>query len=502
MNDSAAAEPLVTVRALPWRNFGLSLLSKLGALAAHVVFVMATARLFSKEEVAVVAMAGILSIVLDVCKGFGLGTLLLKRLPQYPDAESEEARSLVFTYLFYSTFPALVIGCALLCIPRPLVWLGLDASGSLGWSFQWGLLASVFIVLSNTNTLVLQASERFGELAALNLWTAALQRLAPCLAALWFGFGLEPFLLASALSSAAGFVLTCLPLIGWLPLGQGRTRILRFDEFWPESRHFYTSSLLRFGAMQVDQLAVAALFPPATLAVYFMLRRLYSIVAVLVGSMIDALMPELSRQAATDLPGARRRLAEWFRLFMAAGTVGAALIAGNGPIGIGLMLGPGYAGDATLIGLFAAATSLYFVYCFVQVDLMLFQEPGRVMWMTAATAAANLILGPAAAPWLGVSSIPLAMLLGYLMGLAAASWHARSGALPRPVWRLRDLTGGLTVVALASLAPGLIRHLVPGDFLRLAGVNLIIAVLTSIYLWQSRAVETLRRLRPSPVEAA
>lgn len=501
MNDSAAAEPTVPTRALPLRNFGLSLLSKVGSLAAHVVFVMATARLFSKEEVAIVAMAGILSIVLDISKGLGLGTLLLKRLPQCAEPDGEEARSLVYTYLFYATLPPVALGLAVLMIPHPLNWLGLAGRGDLGWSFQWGLLASIFIVLSNTNILVLQATQRFGELAALNLWTAALQRLAPCLAALWFGFGLEPFLLCSAVSSAAGFALTCLPLTNWLPAASAPGRLLSRGEFWPESRHFYATSLLRFGATQMDQLVVAALFPPATLAVYYMLRRLYSLGAVLIGSMIDALVPDLAQQAATDIRGARMRLAEWSRLSLFVGTVGAALIAGNGPAGIALLLGPGYGSDPALIGLFAAATSLYFVYCFVQIDLMLFQAPDQIMWFAAATAAANLTIGPLVSHLLGVRSIPLAMLFGYFLGLAAARWRARSGPLPRPVWRLRDLAGGLAVIALASLAPGVVSRLLPGELLRLAGVNLTIAALTGVFLWRSRAAETLRRLRPSIMEA-
>src|SRR5262245_38127939 len=116
MSVSAAASRQPR-RGLPLRNFGLSLTSKVVSLVAHIVFVTLTARLFTKEEVAVIAVTGIITIVMDVCKGLGLGTLLLKRLPQMGPSTTEEARTLVATYLFYSFLPPLAIALLGLVIP-------------------------------------------------------------------------------------------------------------------------------------------------------------------------------------------------------------------------------------------------------------------------------------------------------------------------------------------------------------------------------------------------
>ena len=62
MNVSAAANESPGI-GLPLRNFGLSLTSKIVSLGAHLAFVMLTARLFSKEEVAVIAVIGIVTMV-------------------------------------------------------------------------------------------------------------------------------------------------------------------------------------------------------------------------------------------------------------------------------------------------------------------------------------------------------------------------------------------------------------------------------------------------------
>ena len=489
MNVSATAHE-GSGRGLPLRNFGLSLTSKLGSLAANVAFVILTARLFTKEEVAVIAVAGIATILMDVFKGMGLGTLLLKRLPQMGGTEAPESRILIVTYLFYSVLPPLLLTLTGLAVSSPVarLWFG-DGRGNI---LRLALLVSLFTVLSNTNILVLQATQKFGHLATLTLSTAALQRLAPCVAAVWMGGGLEQFLVWSAVASAVGFATTCIPLFPALQPWQ--CKLLRWEEFWPESRHFYGTSLLRYGATQVDQLIVALLFPPATLAVYYMLRRLYSLGVMLIGSMIDALVPELARQAGRDPRAARARLAEWSRLSLFAGSTGAALMAGNGSAVIEMMLGPRYGEDPLLIALFAASTSLYFLYCFVQVDLLLFQSPNRILWMAAATAMANLAAGPLTSHWLGVHSIPLAMLAGYLLGLVAARWKGREGPAPRPVWRIRELGAGLFVVLVASMAPIAAQQAFLNDWERFAAVNLVIATLAAVHFWRNRVGDSLRRL--------
>ena len=488
MNVSAAGE--VLGRGLPLRNFGLSLTSKLGSLAANIAFVMLTARLFTKEEVAVIAVAGIATILMDVVKGMGLGTLLLKRLPRMGESEAPESRTLIVTYLFYSFLPPILVTLAGLAVSNPVarLWFG-EGQGNI---LRLALSISLFTVLSNTNIMLLQATQKFGHLAALTLLTAALQRLAPCVALAWIGGGLEQFLVWSAVASAAGFAATCVPLLP--ALRPWRFKLLGWKEFWPESRHFYGTSLLRYGATQVDQLIVALLFPAATLAVYYMLRRLYSLGVVLIGSMIDALVPELAQQAGHDPRAARARLAEWSRLSLFAGSTGAALMAGNGSAVIDLMLGSRYGEDPLLIALFAASTSMYFLYCFVQVDLLLFQAPERILWMAAATALANLAAGPLTSHWLGIHSIPLAMLAGYLLGLVAARWKGREGPAPRPVWRIRELGAGLFVVLVASLAPIAAQQALPDDWERVAAVNFVIAALAAGHFWRNRVGDSIRRL--------
>ncbi len=490
--DASVADKRQPIRGLPIRNFSLSLFSKLVSLAAHIVFVVVTARLFRKEDVAAIAVTGIITILMDVCKGLGLGTLLLKRLPQMSDAKSEESRTLLSTYLVYSLLAPVALTLFGLVLPSRLVGSAFGVTDSAA-VFHMALLTSLFTVLSNTNTLLLQASQKFGHLAALTLITAALQRLIPCLAAVWFGAQLGEFLSWSALASALGFLATCVPVASIMH--PWRFRLLPWRAFWPDSRHFFCTSLLRYGATQVDQLVVAILFPPATLAVYYMLRRLYSLGVVLIGSMIDALVPELAQQAGTDALGARGRLTEWSRLSLFAGSAGAAVMAGNGSAVIEMLLGPGYGDDALLIGLFAGTTSLYFLYCFVQVDLLLFQAPEKILWMAAATASANLVAGPLTSRWLGVHSIPLAMLAGHFLGLVAARWKGGGkGPACRPVWRLRELGAGLLVVTLASLAPQAAHRMLLNEWERTAAVNILICGLISAHFWRNRVGESLRRL--------
>ncbi|MBK5291192.1 MAG: oligosaccharide flippase family protein [Acidobacteriia bacterium] len=466
----------------------MSLASRAVALGSNLAYVAVTARHFSIQDVAVIAIIGILAMLMDIGKGLGLGTYLLKHLPKLPLQGDPRAASLVFTYLVYSgTIPAVL---ALLSIaaagPLSQYFLGSPESEPL---LRLGLLMALLTVLTNTNILVLQARQEFGMLATQTILGSLFQRLFPVLPAFWLGMDLKAFLVWSCGLAAAGFLASCVPLAG----RTAGARLLAPAEFWPESRHFYCTALLRFGSTQLDQIIVAVMFSPATLAVYYMLRRLYSVAVLLISSVIDALVPDLSKQAGLDAVAARGRMQKWVRGAIVAGSAGGALMAGNGRILVHLVLGEGYAEDSFLIVLFSLAAFSYLLFALGQVDLVLFHAPKRSLRLALVAALLNTALGPLLAHLAGLRGLPLAMSISYLLGLELVR---RANRYPswNQAWNQARLWTGIGAIFLAGLLAAA-APMVAGPWVQTISVNALILLACCIWFYRhwDRVLLTFRK---------
>lgn len=466
------------------RNFSLSLASRAVSLGANLAYVAVTARHFSLQDVAVIAIIGILTILMDTGKGLGLGTYLLKHLPKLPPQGDPRAASLVLSYLVYSAaIPAMVaLLSAVAAASIAKYFLGNGQSAGL---VRLGLLIGLLTVLTNTNLVILQARQKFGSYAGQTILSSLCQRLFPILPVLWMKADLQSFLSWSCAFAAAGLVASCAPLTGTM---QGAA-LLAPRDFWPESRHFYYASLLRFGSTQLDQVIAAAMFSPATLAVYYMLRRLYSMAALTINSLMDALVPDLSRQAGADTEAARGRMQRWVRGSIMAGGVGGAMLAGNGRLLTRLALGDGYAEDQLLIVLFSLAAFSYLLFTLGQVNLMLFQDPHRSLRLALLAAILNTVLTPLLASIAGLRGLPLAMSISYLLSLELVR-----RAAPDAYWKQSRLWTAVGII----LAAGLLAAAAPwaGEaWVQAITVNALILLASSLWIHRhwDQVMFTIRR---------
>jgi len=426
-------------------NIGMSLASRVASAGSNLFYVAVTAWLYSKEEVAVLAVGGIVTSVLDAAKGLGLGTCLLKRLPQL-DRDSTESGDLIASYLLYSLAPAMLLGLGAWAVLAPLENFLFSASDRRP-ELVLALAVSVLTVLMNANLLVFQARQQFGLLALGTVVVSLLQRLAPCLAAQWRRSALLEFLWISLILSAAATIMTYAPLAR---LVRSRRRLLRPAAFWPEYRHFYYAGWVRYSATQIDQLLVAMLFSPSVLASYYVLRRLYSIAVMLIASMLDALVPDASRRSGEDRRAARQWLQDWLRVSLYGATIAAAFLAAVGPLAVGWILGPAYAEDPVLIALFAIASMTCVLFGVTQVDFLLFEDSHQTLRLTAFTAAVQIAAGVALSMFVGVRGMPLSMAVSFLLALVVA-WRW-AGASVLPATRLVAALGSIALAALAPLA--------------------------------------------------
>jgi O-antigen/teichoic acid export membrane protein len=133
-------------------------------------------------------------------------------------------------------------------------------------------------------------------------------------------------------------------------------------------------------------------------------------------------VPILTTRAAANPDSARGALADVRALIVLAGTFAAALTAANGAGLLQALLGDPYARQPGLIVLFALAALSYGLYSVtVTGESVLGSAAKSTRWVMVALVA-NLVSVPLLARGIGVYALPLALVIGFVAGAAAASW--------------------------------------------------------------------------------
>jgi len=388
------------------------------ALAVNFLWLVATVRAFPAADVAVLACASLAATWLDALKGMGMGTWLVRRLPVVWPGDRPRASGMIRAYLWCTAVPLLAGAVATL---YGALALRPDLVAPAGQRLPWTLAMAAMVLQSASGTflVVLQCFGEMKRLAAWNVWFSVAQRLLPLGGIYVLGWGLERFLLATALLSLASLA----PALGaaalWLRHGKGAAP---WGDFWPESRHYYCSALLRYGATQLDQALVAMFFQVEMLVTYYVLRRFYSLAVVFIGSCVDSIVPFLTVRAAANPDAARGLLTEARAAIVLAGTLAAALTAANGAGILRLLLGGAYADEPALIVLFSLAALTYGLYSVALTGEAVLGSASKTTRWVVVTLAANLLSMPLLAREIGVYALPLSLVIGFVAGAAAASW--------------------------------------------------------------------------------
>ena len=388
------------------------------AMGVNLVWLVATVRLFTQTEAALLAFSTLAATWLDVLKGLGMSTWLIRQLPSIRRDQPALAARMIRTYIWCSVAP-LAAGTALTWAGALAIRPDLAAPDQRTGDWTLALLGLSLQSLASTFLVILQCFGEMRTMALWNAWFSVAQRLVPVGLAILWSWRLPEFLLATCLLTAASLLPAARPLRTWLADGQG---VLPWREFWPDSRHYYSSAVLRFGAMQLDQLLVAIFFQAPTLVTYFVLRRFYSLAVVFVSSCVDAAVPALAANATSN-PEAAYKLLSGLRAFiLLAGTLAACLTAANGTGLLEVLLGPVHENDAALVVLFSMAALAYGVYSVSLTGEAVMGSAARSSQWVVVALLANVMSIPLLAGVLGANALPMSLVIGFLAGSLAASW--------------------------------------------------------------------------------
>jgi O-antigen/teichoic acid export membrane protein len=453
------------------RNLAATFTGRGLSVGATLLWIAVTARLYSVDELAFLAWLAIAASLIETVKGFGLGSLLVRRLPVL-DRDPVTAGKLKRTYfLITGSLLFLVMAIGLTSTPAP---------------WRWGLAGICLQSFTGAWALTLQASSRFVEASlSLSLFGIA-SRALPATAAWCLDLTLIQMLQATALLS----VLCVAGLVLMFPIGLvGRDRGgLAPSEWWPDAKHYFLSAWLRYGATQIDQVMAAVLFPAELLASYFVLRRLYSIGVLAIDAGVDVLAPQLARTAGSEPGRARDQLVTVISYGLPAGLGVAMLIAWNCIPITRWIFGAKFEPHAGLIVWLAAASVTYALYSLLLCGQLAF---GQARSFTRLVGLAALINNSAAALLslvIGIYALPAAMCLGY----GTASWAASTqdsvtGAA------LRKLAVPAGLAAVFGVVVSVNRSL--GDTSGIPSLALAAILLTALWLAARRAWPMMRGTR-------
>jgi O-antigen/teichoic acid export membrane protein len=387
-----------------------------------------------------------------------------------PDAA---VQSLALGFLFYTTVIPIAVALPALLFSESLsrYWFHSDVYSV---PLRWGILAPMLAAPANAIALLLQAQERFPRLAAQLVASALTMRILPCLVAVFGNRSFDTFLIWSAGGAAASLALSVFTLRG--VFRPRKVRLPKLSEFWPVSRYFYSAGFLRYAATQLDQMVVAIVFPPATLAVYYVLRRFYSVAVLLIDSVADAMVPGLSRESTRDPEAARLVVGKWIRTGLLAGALGGAvLVAGAGSV-LRILVGPDYTEAPFLLAALVVSALTYFLFQVGQSCSVLMHDPSRLLMLNFIAAGTNIAGILVFGNWLGLIGLPLAMIAS---STAALEWANRNGILSWPRWQL---AGAAVSIAVSAVAPRM--------------VFLVIAVIGGLAIYRSFSVNSCSATTP------
>ena len=306
---------------------------------------------------------------------------------------------------------ALLAGTAAVFDPDDLAWIALAA-------------LAPFARVLELSSVVFQREIAWGLPVALRASGATLRFLGIVLVWLGGARGFGPFVAAHALALALGTVALHLAARARLPRRSSTESAARTSEILRSGLAVAAAGLLQQAYFYADNLFVRGLCSAADLGIYNAAMRILSALVAIAALATNAALPWLAREAeAGTLPRATARLA---RPLFAGACVVAALLWPFRSWLLGLLFGPGFEAGATSLAWLLATVPVVALGAPALTAVVASGRNARVLAISAAALALNLLLNAVLVPRHGIE------------GAAAATLATEAAVLVGALLVLRD----------------------------------------------------------------
>jgi len=421
-----------------------------------VVFSAWLARNLPSAELSLWPVCITLAAIVQVLGGLGLGDLLVRLVPGFlHDSKPSEAGALLRT--------ALIINAAATLLFTGMFMLAAEQVTSL---LLHNELDAVLVRMLGPAVLLtamhkhmeraLYAVQEFGAAATIRLIS---QICRPSLAVvLYMLTGIEGAIVAL---SVVPFGAVAAAIIALVPYVTAWGRPHRPAQVMRQALPFYGAALANLGTSRLDYLIVGALTTPASLAGYYVARKLADYLRNLNVAVIEAIEPKLSEQrgqAKSRIEAGFTRSSRYLLLGLLPCHVGLAVTA---PAVITLYAGDNYPAAAPILSLLCLALFFETIAGLHRAHVKVFANRWHLTALDAASGLTSVGLSALFVLWLGAIGVPLAQTLAFIVQAALALVLLRQIFTPeydpQAVWLsgvANVLLAVLTLICMAVI-PGL-----------------------------------------------
>ena len=462
----------------------LSILASQGLTTIiSIVFIAYFARVFSKEQMAVYATLTMMSGWIGWIGEMGMGTLIEKDVAQLEAAgRHDQTKRLISSVIAYRLGMMFAVTLAFFWASSFLTWKFFGSHEYLNL-IRYVVLISFILALMESLGGVQGATQRFVSSSAISVTTVLAQR-GLCV----IGFstaGIFGFFTGFLAATILGLALCLLDIRRYLTWN-----LLPFGDIFRQSRGYFGLGMIKVAADQIDRPIVAGFLGAEALAGYHIAKRLYD---NLYGVARAFLVPIGIKFGEVKVEGAEALSSFFhqtqvvvFHLFIPLGFF---LIVTSKSLLL-LYGGEKYASSSPILAAFGFTLMALVIWVMIrQVALRLISVHYlAIQYLT--TSAVTISSYCLLIPLRGESGIPIAMGLGYIIGLIPVAYQLQKNwSLKLPLRQmLLSSTCGLCILSImlpASMVPPGLRHLV-----LVSGLSIVIYV-SWLYFFGPMEVENL-----------
>lgn len=248
-------------------------------------------RYLSKEELAILPMYEMLVSLSGHFAGFGLQPTFIRLLPSKYSENYDEARGLIFSGGLLFICGAMVYACGIFFLSgwlSPILFKRLD----FAYLIKIASLGFFFVSLKNISHLVLWSKSRFDKISLVQIITAVGRMV--FVGGFMLLWGVKGMTLGLVLNELLGAVVS-LYFIRDILLGP-RVPFYPAGNLLKQSLPFYFEGFLIYFRNQGDNWIVATTLGPATMAIYFVAKRLPMMMRMFIESLDKVVTSEISKR--------------------------------------------------------------------------------------------------------------------------------------------------------------------------------------------------------------
>ncbi len=368
-------------------------------------------RLFTKIQLASIAVLGIMCGIAAMFTGLGLGSTCLQKVPELiARGERKEASALIKASIFIPLVLSLVTAGIIFFTSTKISQIFFKNSD---FSMLIRIMALGVIIYKFYESLshTLRVVQKFGKLSIANVMNNIGGRLIAL--PLYFVLGIKGYI--GGLIFAQGLVL----LYMFYHLKEHlffRSGFYPIKELVHYSLPYYGDGFVRFGAMQADQLIIGVFFRPELLATYYVARRFFDYLHLYIDALLGPIVPKIAELKTQGMEIVQKAFTKTSRYLSFSLIPVSLLIAAISYPLLRIYGGDKYIGATPVLALLSVAAIAYGLYSVYAINVYILGKPVERFKQESVSSFLNVALG------LGLV-IPL-----NIFGLAIARLFSLSGA--------------------------------------------------------------------------